>query len=378
MITEMIVLAALCAPGDGALTFERTRIGDTVFEACGVFDVDKDGHLDILSGSHWHRGPHFTESHFVADVQRMDQDYYDDFSDWHMDVNGDGYDDVITGAWWSLTLRWRENPGEKGGDWTTHDIATIGNIERICFFDVDGDGHIEVVPNTPGKPQQIFKLNRGANGKGDGTFTRFTANPAGSGHGNGFGDINGDGRGDIVLHNGWLEQPAKPFAEEWPFHQEYELGNGASVPILVHDVNGDNKMDLIVGHGHGYGLWWWEQGGDGSARTWTQHVIEEDRAQFHTMNLADIDDDGDLELITGKRWRAHNGGDPGADDPLGLYYYEIDGGKFTRTTIDYGPAESTSGTGLHMAIIDIDGNGWLDIVAPGKEGLYLFRNQGRQ
>jgi len=82
-------------------------------------------------------------------------------------------------------------------------------------------------------------------------------------------------------------------------------------------------------------------------------------------------------LITGKRYRAHLGRDPGAMDPVGTYYFEIDGGRFRRVTLDYGPASKASGVGIYLWVADVDGNGWKDIVAPGKEGLYLFRNLGR-
>jgi len=94
------------------------------------------------------------------------------------------------------------------------------------------------------------------------------------------------------------------------------------------------------------------------------------------MQLADINNDGELELITGKRYRAHNGNDPGAGDPLGLYYYTIKDGVFERNVIDYGPAETASGTGIYLWIEDVDGNGWKDIIAPGKQGMYLFKNMG--
>ena len=198
-----------------------------------------------------------------------------------------------------------------------------------------------------------------------------------TGHGLGFGDINGDGRNDLIVHDGWFEAPKNRWEDEWTWHGEFDLYKSASVPILVHDVNRDGLSDLIVGAGHDYGLAWWEQRLENSGnRRWIRHTIESDRSQFHEMALADIDNDGELEVITGKRWRAHSGRDPGADDLIGLYYYDINGGDFDRTVLDFGPADTTSGTGIYLWIEDIDGNGWKDILAPGKEGLYLFRNHG--
>jgi len=293
-----------------------------------------------------------------------------------MDVNGNGLPDIITGGWWGLTLRWRENPGVTGVEWQVHDIAHIGNIETTRAWDVDGDGELEIVPNTPGAPQYVFKLDRDADGKPLGAFTQYTIYSQPSGHGLGFGDVNGDGRPDIVLAGGWLEAPEDPWGGEWTFHPEFNLAS-ASVPILVHDVNGDGLADLIVGQAHDYGLHWWEQGTDKSgARTWTRHDIDTTASQYHDLQLADIDGDGEVELVTGKRYRAHCGSDPGADDPIGVYYFKIKGGQFEKHVIDYGPASVASGVGIYFWIEDIDGSGTLDIVAPGKDGLYLFKNLG--
>jgi hypothetical protein len=164
---------------------------------------------------------------------------------------------------------------------------------------------------------------------------------------------------------------------KWTWHPEFKLG-AASVPILVYDVNGDGLADLIVGQAHDYGLYWMQQNRDDAGRrTWDKHVIDSTRSQYHDMVLADIDNDGQVELITGKRFRAHNGNDPGSADPLGVYYFEINGSKFNRITLDYGPPSKASGVGIYFWVADITGNGFEDILAPGKEGLYLFKNHGQ-
>ncbi len=357
------------------LHFERQRIGRVTYEAASAFDVDKDGSIDIVSGGSWFSGPDFVAEHKIMDVMPVG-DYFDDFSDYPLDVNGDGYADIVTGGYFGKTLRWAENPRGATVPWTVHDVAEVGPIERNCFYDIDGDGHVEVFPVT--SPVRIFKLRRDGDGKGTGTFGDFTIQQAGGGgHGIGFGDINGDGHADIVFAQGWFEAPEDPYAGEWQWHAELDLNWCASVPILVHDVNADGQSDLIVGQAHDYGLHWWKQGrSEGGNRTWTRHVIDEGRSQYHDLALADIDNDGQVELITGKRYRAHSGNDPGANDPLGVYYFEINGGDFQRYTIDYGPADAASGVGIYLWVEDVDGNGWPDIVAPGKEGLYLFRNLG--
>lgn len=373
----LIVAAVLAAAGEGqaVLKFEKQRIGDVTYEACSAFDVNNDGVIDIFSGEYWFEGPDFTKAHKVCDIRRED-DYYDDFSNYPVDVNGDGYLDIVTGGWWGMSVAWRENPKGQSTEWTTHLIKETGNVERACFYDIDSDGDIEILPNTKGV--WIFKLVRDANGKGTGQFRETQIMEEGAGHGIGFGDINGDKRPDIILSHGWLEAPEDPYAGKWELHKDFAFGL-ASCPILVYDVNNDGVNDIIVGQGHDYGLHWWEQKIDeNGARSWERHDIETDRSQFHEMQLADIDNDGQVELVTGKRFRAHAWNDPGSKDPLGLYYYKIDGGRFVRHTLDYGPwDQGHSGSGIYLWIEDVDKNGWKDIVAPGKEGMYLFRNMGR-
>lgn len=372
----VLVLVSAAAEEAPMLRFEKSRIGDVVFEAACACDINNDGVMDIVSGGYWFEGPDFVKSHKICDVV-AEGDYFDDFADIPLDVNGDGFVDIVSGAWFGKKLTWRENPKGQPVEWTVHDIAEVGNIERPCCFDIDQDGEIEFFPNTPGAPLHAFKLVKDANGKGAGTFDQFVLFNQNSGHGLGFGDINGDGRPDIVLASGWLEAPENPFGGEWPLHPEFDLGPSASVPILVHDVNGDGLNDLIVGAGHDYGVFWWEQQRDGDGnRTWVKHAIDTERSQYHDLQLADIDNDGHVELITGKRYHAHSGHDPGAEDPVGIYYFEINGGQFVRRTIDYGDPKECSGAGIYFWIADIDGNGWNDVIAPGKEGLYLFRNQG--
>ena len=358
------------------MLFEKSRIGDVTYEAASVFDVDNDGALDIVSGEYWFSGPDYDDRHKICDVQSQG-DYFDDFSDYPMDVNGDGYLDIVTGGFWGCTLRWRENPGNLDDLWVVHDIDRCGNIETTRFWDIDGDGTVEAVPNAGGN-LVAYQLIRDEQGNGTGKFQKHVIREGGGGHGLGFGDVNGDGRGDLITPFGWLVAPEKPWESEWTFHQELILG-AASVPILVHDVNEDGLADLIVGEGHNYGLYWMEQKRDPLGnRLWERHEIDPSRSQYHDMALVDIDNDGRLELITGKRYRAHSGNDPGSTDPVGIYYFEIDKGAFKRATLDYGPPEKASGVGIYFWVEDIDGNGWKDIVAPGKEGLYLFKNTGQR
>jgi len=358
------------------LRFRKVLIADERYEAAGFIDVNGNGVLDIVSGAYWYEGPDFVKAHRIGDV-RAEGEYFDDFSNIPIDVNGDGRTDYITGAWWSGTLQWRENPGDPDKEWPLHDIDACGSIERTLAVDLDGDGVSELVPNAPGAPLAVYRLDTDAQGRGTGTFQKTVIRGEKQGHGLGFGDISGSGRVDFVLNAGWLESPEDPFGGTWTWHPEFELVPSASVPILVADVNGDGTSDLIVGGGHAYALDWWEQSTEAGERKWTRHPIDPYNSQYHDMKWIDIDGDGACELVTGKRYRAHNGNDPGASDDYGIYYFKWTGESLAKQVIQYGPVRGdTTGLGIYFDCADVTGNGLPDILAPGKDGLYVLYNEG--
>ena len=141
---------------------------------------------------------------------------------------------------------------------------------------------------------------------------------------------------------------------------------------------GDGRLDIIFGRGHAVGLYWWEQLApkpDGTTQ-WKKHVIDESWSQAHALALADIDGDGGEELIAGKCIWAHDGGDPGAADPPVIYYYSWNRSslKFSRHTIA-APGENIA-LGRQFSVVDLNGDGRLDLTAPSELGLWVFFNQG--
>ena len=354
--------------------FKKQMIAAESFESVGVLDVNNDGHSDIVSGTFWYEGPDFIKRHFIGHLNRSgDGQYWDDFATIPLDVNGDGKMDYVTGDWFSKSIWWRENPGNDG-EWKLHVIDTTGNVECIMGVDIDKDGIPEIVPNTPNNPLKFYRLERDGHNNPTGKFTKVVVGPAQE-HGLGFGDINGDGSGDFIVSDGWYESPKDVLKGKWIFHKEFELGT-AGVPIIVADVNKDDKNDLIVGQAHNYGLDWYEQKTDQAGkRHWIKHPIDPFNSQYHTMEWADIDNDGQNELITGKRYRAHNGNDPGSNDLIGLYYFKWNGESFVKNVISYGPPGIGKGTGLFFSIADLHDSGRKDIIVAGKDGLYVFFNQ---
>ena len=354
------------------IRFEKKMIASESYESVAVFDVNNDGKQDIVSGEFWYKGPEFFDRFYIGPVKRHGE-YTDDFAAIPMDVNGDGNMDFITGGWFNKSLIWRENPGNNG-PWKDHVIDETGNVETVRAWDVDNDGHLEIVPNNPNLPFKFYKLERDKSGKALGTFIK-TQIAEKQGHGVGFGDVNGDGRGDFIISSGWLEAPKDVLKDKWIAHNEFSFED-ASVPMIVTDLNGDSKNDIIVGQAHSYGLDWYEQTNKSGKTEWVKHPIDPFNSQFHSMEWVDLDGDEKNELVTGKRYRAHNGSDPGEKDLLGLYYFQWNGEAFVKQIISYGPYGVGKGIGVYFSVADLRGNGRKDIIVAGKDGLCVFFNEG--
>ena len=382
---KKLLLLSLISPvlASAALHFEAQLLNQDNIESCAVGDLDKDGDLDIVAGEHYFLNPEWEPIKFRS-IEPFGKDYMQDNGDFLYDVNGDGLLDVIAGQFTLSSVLWFENPGKNGliteDFWTQRELVETGfkHNEMIFLRDMDGDKIPEYVANSwnAKNPMLIWKFK---GKKGNQGMSKHIVSESGNGHGQGFGDINGDGHEDIVFMQGWYERPAKnALGQSWKRHKDFTLPH-ASCPILVKDLNGDGRNDLIWGDGHNYGLYWHEQlepRADGTT-AWKHHLIDKKISQLHALAWDDLNNDGKPEIITGKRYYAHSGKDRGAEDEIVIASFQSsidENGKvsFKKEVLHTGQA----GTGLYIQIADLNEDGNKEIIVPGKSGTHILWNKG--
>lgn len=348
------------------IRFQSKTIDLGISETCAIADFNNDGKPDIFSGEAWFQNPTWNR-HQVRQLKEYGT-YLASLTDLALDVDGDGFKDIVSSGWHNNSIWWSRNPGKSAGPWEDRTIDQGFPVEFMFLVDLDNDGKAnELLPQwgATAAPLTWYGLVKGA-------FVKHVVSPKSYGHGIGAGDVNGDHRNDIITPQGWFEAPANPDNGEWKFHSEFNLGSVSYLHAI--DLNEDGLPDLLTAMAHDYGLFWMEQRPD---HTWVKHVIDQSWSQGHAVTLVDLNGDGKKDVLTGKRYMAHDGNDPGEREPLGIYWYEYRAAadhktvEWSRHVIDYG---SRAGGGLQIPAIDIDGDGDVDFAVAGKSGLFLFEN----
>jgi hypothetical protein len=367
---------------EAPIAFRKHVLSETFYsEGASVGDVNHDGKIDVLAGPHWYEAPGW-KPHEIRTPGTFDYatGYCLSFLDHAMDVNQDGWVDMVIIGFPGREALWYENPQNKEGHWAEHKLAQWACNETPQFLDMDGNSRHDVVmgftpeteplgwmawfasPDKPGETRwPMFVISEPA---APGTF-RFS-------HGLGVGDINGDGRRDVIITKGWWEGPDNPRTHHWKFH-EANLGDDCA-DMYAWDVDDDGDTDVISSSAHNYGIWWHEQKKDAKgAITWERHTIYDKFSQTHALEMADINGDGLPDLVTGKRFFAHNGRDSGAHEPAVLYWFEF-GRKEGRPYWEPHAIDDNSGIGTQFTVADITGDGKLDIITSNKKGTYVHEN----
>jgi len=355
------------------LKFVAHRVGTCRSEACGVGDFNNDGKPDIVAGAWLYMAPDWKARKIrtlKGEVDNAGKGYMWDFMNLPIDVDGDGLLDVVSCSWFEKLSDWHRNIGPAPGDWPRTVVEENGNFEAGDLVDIDGDGkRLEILPDV--QETRWYEIGTGADGRRG--LVIHTVSKRLCDFGGGAGDLNGDGRPDIIRPNAWYEAPPDLRKGEWKEHPfalggEEEGKTDHTPQILVYDVNADGLADIITSSAHKHGIFWYEQGKQAGQETWKRHVIDASWTQAHALSLADFDGDGVPELVTGKRFMAHNGSDPDEDKPPCIYIYDLKRGSEPVWTRHVVSQDEGIGAGLSIPVADMDGDGDLDFVVTGKWG----------
>jgi len=342
-------------------------------EGAAIGDVNQDGLMDVMAGAYWFEAPTW-KPHELEEpkIFEYDKGYSNAFISHGMDVNMDGWVDFVRIGFPGEAVLWFENPKNESGLWEVHTICPALGNESAGFFDIDKDDRKDLVGSIPETGEMVwYKAPSNPNNLAWEKFTISEKESPGTAryaHGLGMGDLNSDGNADLIITEGWWESPANPATGPWKFHPA-ALGEPAA-QMYAQDLNGDDNPEVISSAAHQLGIWWHEQQPNGA---WETQLIDTSFSQTHGLDLVDINRDGNKDLVTGKRYFAHMGKDPGGKEPPLLAWYEYQPGKspnWIKHIID-----EDSGVGVQVIVADFFGNERMDIIVANKKGVFVFEQQ---
>ena len=368
----LTTLAATSGPRAAAREVKwKKTVLDTAFRAEGAAaaDINRDGKVDILAGALWYEAPNWTP-HPIQPVQPFDgaAGYSNYFFTFTHDVNKDGWTDQLIVGFPGAESYWMRNPGLTKMPWVKHLITDSACNESPQLIDIDGDKEPELVAGY--KESQMAYYNLGVESKqvligepGKPGNHRFA-------HGLGIADLNGDKLPEVLVKDGYYEHPKSADQGLWKFVAAKLSPDCAH--MYTEDFDGDGDMDIISSAAHAAGVWWHEQRQGPNGPEFVQHLIDSSISQTHAMAKADINGDGRMDYVTGKRWWAHGPkGDINPDYPAMLVWYEWkrigDEVHWTRHDIDY-----ASGVGTGCTVVDVNKDKRPDVVIANKRGVFLL------
>jgi hypothetical protein len=376
-----------------AISWKKTVLDERFrSEGVAVADVNKDGKMDILNGEYWYEAPNWTKHELQTPVDHGtgEKNYSRVFACWSSDLNADGYPDLICIDFPGKPCYWLENPkGDSSKLWAKHVIWHSACNETPLYQDLFGNGKNVLIMGfqpagkkedanegqmayftpDPKDPNALWIMHpisapSEAGKPVPGTF-RFS-------HGLGVGDVNGDGKNDVLSTGGWWEQPTESSDKPWKFHAA-NLGEACADMFVVELEKG--QRGILSTSAHKFGIWFHSPVVNAkpnqpafSQQTLFGRLVSE----THAAHLVDIDGDGMKDLVTGKRWWSHGRSEPGHGWNANIYWLKAF--KERDGTMNFKPMliDDDCGVGTQFSVTDINGDGLLDIAVSNKRGVRII------
>jgi hypothetical protein len=395
----------------GSVLFEKRTLADKYYcDGISTGDFNRDGKADIVAGPFWYEGPSFEKRHefYPASPLPPEKSPSNSMYSYVWDFSGDGWDDILVlGRVHLHEAFWYQNPaaraqarrvgladsahptaGAPAAHWPRHFVFERIRGESPPLVDVDGDGRPELVchwedrwgllkfdPAAPQKPWSFVPVCEREQ------LEQFY-------HGTGIGDVNGDGRLDLITNDGWWEQPANWRSGPWTKHA-FRFAKRGGAQMFAYDVDSDGDNDIITSlDAHGWGLAWFEQRRDQGGATFHEHKIMGDRTeepkygvaftQPHALAMADIDRDGLEDIVVGKRRWAHGPkGDIEPDAAPVLYWFRLVRDQDQLARFEPQLIDDHSGVGVQITVADVNQDNKPDILTASKLGIFVFLQIGK-
>ncbi|SRX52759.1 FG-GAP-like repeat-containing protein [Aequorivita sp. CIP111184] len=342
------------------INFQENIIDSNIMDgpkAIYAADLDGDGDMDVLSASSsnnkitWYENTDgqgsFGIQHIITTTAETVQSVF------AIDLDGDGDLDVLSASQSDNTIAWYENTNGLGAFGGKNVISSNADTAKSVYAtDIDGDGDMDVLSASFNDDKVAWYENvDGLGNFGSENIITTSANGAQSVYA---ADLDGDGDMDVLSASfndykiNWYENTDGQGFFGLP-RVIVGTPNDFKTCVFSADFDGDGDMDVLSSSWQGSKRIAWYENTDGQGNFSVENVITNNVANATSIFASDIDNDGDMDVISASQ----------TDDKIA--WYENTDGQGSFGVLQ---SISTNADGAQSVFAaDINGDGAMDIVA---------------